>query len=233
MSEPLRLRVMTFNIHGGRPQTGRTNIAATAQVIREERPDLVGLQEVHRWLLPPPNAFEDQPGRLRSLLGMEVAFLPSLGFGPVGYGNVVLSRVRSHAVRRLALPGSGERRAVIEARFNLGGREVRLLNTHLALDAPSQRQQFEALNALIAADTGPLIAVGDWNVGPDAPPLQTFLERGLSHCAAPEILTFPCDNPTRRLDYIMVSPHLEVEACRTVSTLVSDHLPLVSDLVLR
>ena len=47
-SEPLTLRVMTFNIHHGEGIDGRLDLERIARVITDARADLVGLQEVDR-----------------------------------------------------------------------------------------------------------------------------------------------------------------------------------------
>ena len=232
MSAPLRLRIVTFNIHGGRPRIGTPNLEATARVIRELRPDLVGLQEVHRYL-PPPYVFQDQPRKLRELLGMEVCFLRSFGFGPFGYGNAILSRVPPDRVQRTRLPSRLEARALLEAEFTLEGRKLRFWNTHLSLDDRGRTEELKVIAGRTRQSELPLLLVGDWNATPDSGEMDLLEAAGLSHCADDEVLTFPCDNPTCRLDYLMASRHFEVERCWSVQTDVSDHLPLAADVVLR
>jgi endonuclease/exonuclease/phosphatase family metal-dependent hydrolase len=232
-----RLRVMTFNIHGGRPPSGSVDLSEVAKVIREANPDLVGLQEVHRFL-PPPCVFQDQPGRLRAELGLEVCFRRSFGLGPVGYGNAILSRRPLDECRCQRLPASGswsapEPRRMLDARFTIDGAALRFVNTHLGLREDHRKLQVARLAEQLRRHDGPLIVVGDFNTLPESLELRPLLEAGLTDCAAAGVLTFPCHQPTCRIDHIFVSRHFEVKRCFAVDTRASDHLPLVADLVLR
>lgn len=232
-SGPLRLRVLTYNIHGGRPERSRrVGLRAIADVVLEAAPDLAAFQEVHQ-RMPPPGVPQDQPARLRSVLGMEVTFRPSFSLGPgVGYGNALASRVPPTSVALTRLPDRMEPRSVLEAEFDFHGRKVRVLNTHVGLTRGQHPEQFARIAARVAAADGPLILMGDFNIEPDNPELQRLLDAGLTHAAPPHVLTFPTSSPTRRLDYILVSSHFTVEGWDCPLTVASDHLPLVADLIL-
>jgi endonuclease/exonuclease/phosphatase family metal-dependent hydrolase len=231
VSEPLRLRVVTFNIHGGRPRIGQADLKATAAVLAELEADLIALQEVHHYM-PPPYVWQDQPARLRKLLRMHVAFRRSFGLGPSAYGNAILSRVRPERVRRVRLPAGYEPRTLLEAEFAGDGRRFRFLNTHLGLRREERAEQLAVLAKEARRCGLPVILAGDLNAGPEAPEMAVLEQAGLRHCLDPDRATFPCDAPQCRLDYLMVSRHFEVEACRVVETEVSDHLPLAADVVL-
>jgi len=236
LREQRRLRVMTFNVHGGRPVAGAVDLRAVAGVIREVGPDLAGLQELHRWM-PPPYVFQDQPRRLRRLLDMELYFRRSFGLGPSGFGNALLSWRKLEVVHRFRLPGGGwrpiEPRVVLEGRGRHGGRPIRVLNTHLGLSHEQRVRQVRRIADRIRGYTEPLMVLGDLNATPDSPEIELLKAAGLRDCATGEVHTFPCKNATCRLDHILVSGHFEVIRCFAVNTDVSDHLPLVADLVLR
>lgn len=232
MSEPLRLRVVTFNIHGGRPKFGFANLEATAKVITDLKPDLVSLQEVH-CRMPPPYVWQNQPAKLKRLLGMHVTFRRSFGLGPCCYGNAIASRVPPDRIRRTRLPGAYEPRSLLQAEFTLDGHKVRFFNTHLGLKDDERAEQLAVVAREVRQYDLPAIAAGDWNTTPDSGELQVIESTGLQHCADVETPTFPCDEPQCRLDYLMVSRHFEVEDCWVVNTQVSDHRPLVADVVLR
>lgn len=258
MSGPLRLRVVSFNIHSGRPASGPVDLPAIARVLRDLNPDLVGLQEVSCRL--PPGGFLDQVTLLRELLEMEVVFGRCFGAGPCAYGNAVLSRVPPDQVRRLRLPGAGTPRAVLRAmaarseapvrhrwrrvldaaeprglldlRFTLDGRAVRLLNTHLCLSPEERREQVHFLEEELWADELPTIALGDWNATPQSPEIRALEAAGLVHCSPETVSTYPSHAPVVRIDYIMATPHFQVERGWAVATTASDHLPVVADLLL-
>ncbi len=231
MRAPLRLRVATFNIHGARPRVGLADVEATARVIQDLEADLVALQEVHRWL-PPPYVFQDQPRRFRKLLGRPVLFRRSFGVGPVGYGNAVIAPVKPDRVRRIRLPGGLEPRSMLEVDFTLHGRRIRLFNAHLGLDARQRENQIRRVAARVARSPLPVIVAGDWNTLPDSPEMEPLRAIHLEDCAGTDTPTFPCDDPKCRLDYLMVGRGFRVDQCWAVPTTVSDHLPLVADVVL-
>ena len=228
---------MTFNIHGGRPAVGPVNLGAIAEVIRRAEPDLVGLQEVHCYL-PPPYVFRNQPQLLRQLLGMELYFGRTLGLGPVGYGNAILSRFPGARFRSLPLPTTRERqglepRGLIEARIAYDGQTIRFLNTHLGLTVEQRRRQLASIAQQVLASPEPVILAGDLNARSESNELQQLIQAGLKDCATDEPLTFPAHAPRCRIDHLLVSRHFVVERCYAIETTVSDHRPLVADLVLR
>lgn len=235
MTGPARLRVMTFNIHGGRPAVGAVDLVAIADVIRRLKPDLVGLQEVHRYL-PPPYVFRDQPRLLAKLTGMELKFGRTLGLGPVAYGNAVLSQTPA-VVQSLPLPVTRqwkgwEPRSLMEARVTLGGRVVHFLNTHLGLTPEQRVLQARRLADRVRRFAGPVILAGDLNAVEDSVELRILAESGLMDCASGGQSTFPAESPRCRIDHLLVSRHFEVERCFAEETTASDHRPLVADLIL-
>jgi endonuclease/exonuclease/phosphatase family metal-dependent hydrolase len=229
--EPLRLRAATFNIHGGRPLVGPADLKATAEVLRGIAPDVAALQEVHR-RLPPPYVFQDQPRRLRELLDMHVAFRRSFGFGPAGYGNALLSRVEPRRVLRIRLPDGKEPRAVVQADFEIEGRAIRFMGTHLGLTPEERASQARRIAGQVRDLDVPVIAAGDWNDTPDSETFRILEEAGLRRAGTGDLLTYPCDHPECCLDGILTSSHFTVERVLAVPTQVSDHLPVFADLVL-
>lgn len=227
---------MTFNVHGGRPAVGPVDLHAVAAVIREAAPDVAGLQELHRWM-PPPYVFQDQPGRLRRLLDMEVYFRRSFGLGPTGFGNALLSWGKLELVHRRRLPGGGwrqlEPRVMLEGRARWGDRRIRVINTHLGLADSQRRRQVERIAEHLRGYREPVVVLGDFNATPGSPELAVLKSAGLRDCAPAEVRTFPCGSPQCRLDHILVSEHFEPLQCFAIDTDVSDHLPLVADLALR
>jgi endonuclease/exonuclease/phosphatase family metal-dependent hydrolase len=138
-------------------------------------------------------------------------------------------------VRRLRLPTPplSEPRAVLETLVEYRGQQVRLWSVHLSPGARLRHAQVRALALRVGRSSGPLILAGDVNAPPDGEDLCLLHEAGLFDLCSGEVMTFPCHAPSCRLDYILVSRHFEVTGCRAVDTQVSDHLPLVADLVLR
>ena len=233
MSDPLRLRVLTFNIHGGRPAGGRIDLPAIAEVIRTQNPDLVALQEVG-----PSSRVLHGATVLRRLLGREVRFSPSFGIGPASFGNAIVSREKAEQWRCLRLPSTREWRAMeprtaLDACFSPGGHRLRFLCTHLGLTPAQRRVQCAYLARLLEKEAGPVLLAGDLNALPGSPELGLLAQAGVTDCAPEGPPTFPAAEPRSRIDYLYVSRHFEVERCWVVETEASDHQPVVADLLLR
>jgi len=234
-TEPLRadrLRVATYNIHGGRTPENVLDLAAIAAVIRALAPDLVALQEVHQRL--PATRCQPQAELLEGMTGLRGLFVPSLGFSLCGYGNVLLARTAPIAWQRHLLPSVGEQRSAIEATYRLPAGPIRVLATHFGLDADERLRQACALAAIARRRPDlPLIVMGDLNALPDAPCLAPLYDLGLRHALPPALPTFPAPDPHSHIDYLLVSEHWDVLAGWTVASLASDHLPGISELRLR
>src|SRR5438552_8608838 len=124
------MRVMTYNIKGQTTLLRGGHIEKIARVITDARPDLVGLQEVHRasW----QSRFRDQAAELERLTGLTLAFGRAMGNQRSEYGNAVLTRGQVSEVRVEVLPGGGEPRSLIVATVDVDGLRLRAFVTHLA-----------------------------------------------------------------------------------------------------
>lgn len=178
------VRVMTWNVwwRFGPWQQRRKAILG---VLREERPDVVGLQEV--WEL----AGENLAGWLAEELGMHWAWAPGellphwrerLGDAPGGVGNAVLSRwpLVETAVERLPTAGGPpEVRTALFALVDHPAGHVPFFTTHLHSrpDGSAVRcEQVRALARFVAAHRGPgpfpPVVTGDLNAVPDSDELR-------------------------------------------------------------
>src|SRR5699024_5747748 len=79
------------------------------------------------------------------------------------------------------------------------------------------------------------ILVGDMNAEPDAPDLaplfQTFQDAWASIHASPGY-TSPVDDPVKRIDYVLLSPDIEIQSSQVVTTLACHHFPVVDNPIL-
>jgi endonuclease/exonuclease/phosphatase family metal-dependent hydrolase len=240
------LRVMSYNI-----RSGNGNLDGTAAAIRASAPDIVALQEVDVHWAERSN-FADQASGLGERLGMEVRFariyhLTAAGDSqpPREFGVALLSRypiVRwsNDSLMRLSTqdpnPVPTRMPGLLDATIDVHGTLVRVLNTHLDYRSDPRvraEQVLEMLNYLGASST-PIIVCGDMNAKPDAPELHPLLRRLHDSWASATDpgFTYPAENPTERIDYVLVSPDFSVRAAMIPATLASDHRPVVADLIL-
>lgn len=222
-AEPLRLRILSYNIHHGAGVDGKLDLPRIAGVIRGAEPDLVALQEVDR--IVERSGRVDQPAELAKLLDMHVAFGANIRLQGGQYGNAVLSKfpLVRHENRLLPNVDRGEQRGLLDADVGLpGGRgELRFLVTHFdhRPDDRERRASVEQVNrlAMLQPDR-PTILAGDLNDGPSSAVLRELDTRWRRTNDEPRP-TVPVDRPVQQIDFVLVRP---VDRWKIVETRVLD-----------
>lgn len=231
----VRLRVMSYNIHVGIGVDKKFDLERVAEVIRRERPDVVGLQEVDRGVERTKRV--DELKELARLTKMDYAFAHNLNYQGGQYGVAVLSRFPILAIdhRRFQHLREAERRGFIRVEVEVKGRRVGFVTTHLDYQHADNRL-YEARQLLEALPAeGPLVVTGDFNEEPGGETYKLMLTRFADAWAgAAGGFTYPSDKPSKRIDYVFFrgAGGARVRAARVVSSHASDHLPLVVDLEL-
>jgi endonuclease/exonuclease/phosphatase family metal-dependent hydrolase len=245
-AEPLRgrvrLNVMSYNIHVGIGMDKKLDLARIAEVIKQQRVDVVGLQEVDRGVERTGRV--DEIKELARLTGMDYAFAHNLDYQGGQYGVAVLSRFPILAIdhRRYANRRERERRGFIRVEVEVGGRRLNFVTTHLDYQWLDGRV-FETEQLLKALEDlrGPLIVAGDFNEEPPGGAYELMSKAGFADgwlrcatCAKEPTsgLTFPADKPIKRIDYIFYRGLGDDEhaTATVIDTLASDHRPLVVSL---
>lgn len=246
----MRLRIMTYNVHGCRGVDGVYSPHRIARVIARERPDVVCLQELDEGI--ERSGSVNQVERIARRLRVEYQFHAVSEVGGGRFGNAVLSLIPIHRIAAGPLPKlTGMQalnlwdRGVLWVALEMEGHRIHLLNTHLSVFPRERGLQIEALMSdhwLGHPDlTGPIVLAGDLNASPRSrhvTTLETRLRNVVTSGADPRALrTWSGRVPLRRIDHIFVNAATSVERVyvpRTrLSRVASDHLPLVADLVVR
>lgn len=240
------LRAMTYNI-----EYGHEGLDSVIAVIRDQRPDVVGLQEVDVHWSQRSN-FADQAAQIANGTGMNYRFariyqLPSddPAKPPREFGVALLSRYpidafTNHIITRLStqdstptpvpLPG------FLESTLDMNGMKVRVFDVHLDYRSdPSVRStQVNEMLDYMSRNTIPMILMGDMNAPPDAPEIQPLFQRLHDVWPSPNGpgLTDPAKSPQKRIDYIMVSDCFRVLGSSVPDVYASDHRPVVAVLTL-
>lgn len=227
MIKPTDLSVASYNIHKGIGTDRRRDLARTAAVIAELRPDILALQEAD-------TRFGTRTGLLdldsiRRDLGLIIVPLDGVGEAHGWHGNLLLVRnALVQGVQQLVLPGFEPRGALVTD-LMIAGQPLRIVNAHLGLLPSSRAAQARALIDKISQLEGrPTLLLGDlneWRGGGAA--LQTL---GRHFKIAESRPSFPSRYPLLALDRMMLSPHgelLDVTAHDSpLSRRASDHLPI-------
>lgn len=228
----VRLRVMSYNIHVGIGMDKKLDLARIAEVIKQQRADIVGLQEVDRGVERTGRV--DEIRELARLTGMDYAFAHNLDYQGGQYGVAVLSRfpILSIDHQRFANRRERERRGFIRVEVEVAGRRLNFVTTHLDYQFLDGRIfETEQLLKALEGVRGPVIVAGDFNEEPPGGAYEMMLKAGFTDGWTPQTtpgLTYPADKPSKRIDYVFhrgLGP--DVHAAATVpDTLASDHRPL-------
>lgn len=225
------MRVITYNTRGSLGMDGLRSTPRIAQVIRQLTPDVVCFQEIHRRVLM--SGSEDQPAVLSSRLGRAFVFQSNLSIGLGGYGVGVAYRGELRRRHEHLLPSKKEQRGALEVHLQeVGGfQRLAVVCTHWGLDAEERKDQARALAEIVKSIASPVVVCGDFNENASGAAMQMLLESTglLDADTSQNRPTFLSDNPTTRIDFILHSPDLIVRNVEVISSLASDHLPVLVD----
>ena len=228
---PIRVRVLSYNIHHGEGVDGKVDLERLARVIKATEPDLVSLQEVDRNTQRTGKV--DQPAELAKLTGMHVFFGWNIPYQGGDYGNAMLSKYPIKLTRNHKLPSfyKNEQRGVIEAEIDFPGFKTPLLflTTHLDYRGQSQERpaSVKKIAEVIAASPAdrPTLLAGDLNDRIGSETLRGF-DADWTRVSPEEQPTFPVDKPTRQIDFILTRPAKTwkvIEARVLDEAVASDH----------
>ena len=239
-TQPLRLRVLSYNIHHAEGVDGKLDLARIARVIRNAEPDLVSLQEVDRKLERTGSV--DQAAELGQMTQMEAVFGGNIPLPGGDYGNAVLSRlpIRRQENHKLPRFNNGEQRGVLELAIDVPGNPspLLLMATHLdhRTDDAERLASAKAINEMLAElPRRPALLVGDLNAIPDSRVMSEFAT-AWTRSNDQVLLTIPVVTPKRQIDYIFFRPtdRWKVLEAKVIDEQVaSDHRPILAVLELQ
>lgn len=246
-------RIMTYNIHAGIGSDGQYDRGRIAKEIKISRADIIALQEVDvHW--GSRSNHENMIKELAEELNMFYFFAPIYDFDPLNtgeprrqYGVAVLSKypilkTENHSITRLSTqdpdPSPEPAPGFLEVLLNVKGAKLSFYVTHLDFRPdPSVRQmQVHDMLEIMSHSKGASILAGDMNAAPDAPelaPLFAQFQDAWDEIHTEHGFTFPAIAPNIRIDYLLASRQITVKQANVLSTLASDHLPVIADISLK
>jgi endonuclease/exonuclease/phosphatase family metal-dependent hydrolase len=208
-TEPIRLRVLCYNIHHAQGVDGKLDVPRIARVILSVKPDLVALQEMDQNTKRTQKV--DQVAELARLTKMKSVFGANIDFQGGRYGNAILSRfpITRHKNHRLPNMDMGEQRGVLESVIKISKEQsILFLATHFDHRRPDTERRASAkfINGMVGQQKNtPAILAGDLNDVPGSPTLKEIGKLWLRTNS--EITpTVPVTKPVRQIDYILVRP---------------------------
>lgn len=238
------LRVASYNIHHAEGADGVLDLERVAQVLADSGAEVIALQEVDRFW-GERSGYVDQAAWLARRLGMHMVYGKNLQRDPAApglpaaeYGTAILSSYPIRDWSNTLLPKfpAGEQRGLLQADIKVRGVAVRVLGTHLQHNNSDERlAQIDAILGITTADPRPTVLMGDMNAHPDSAEHAKLTSEYTDVWEAVGDgpgYTYDADDPKGRIDYVFTRGGVRATGAEVPSTLASDHLPVVADLVL-
>ncbi len=229
------IRVMDYNLHDAVNAAGRVDPEALARLIEDSGADIVGVQEISRgWLVW---GGMDMLTWLSQKLDMPYVWAPT---ADAQWGIAVFSRYPIVNSEYFALPPDDVLllRGFLVAQVDVGGKILNVIVTHFSEKTGQDEIRAAQSSAILDIwNQQPLtILMGDLNAHPDSLAVNILLDAGLvdisREIGEQPTYTSTSVDPHQQIDYIFVTPDLGYSAFVILQTTASDHLPLVTTILL-
>lgn len=230
------MKVMTFNTqHCNNYLEQKIDFLTMADVIIHSGADVIGLNEMRGRGEDPE--YDRQTEILSELTGVEHYYFAKAidvpNKGP--YGNGLLSKIPIVHAETVPIPDpvpqagfrNYETRCVLKAKLENG---LTVLVTHFGLNPDEQKNAAETVLQVMENDK--CVLMGDFNVEPDNAVLDSIRARmrdTAEFFTAPK-RSFPSDKPEIKIDYVFVTPDIEVICADIPEIIASDHRPHTAEI---
>ena len=229
------MKIMSFNTqHCLNYVERKIDFEIMSKAIKTCDADIVGLNEMYDNGI---GDFDRQTGILSELTGLKYSYFARAITEREGeYGNGFISRYPIVRAETVIIPdpnpreypdGYYETRCVLKAELENG---YTVLVTHFGLNPDEQRNAVETVLKHIKGEK--CILMGDFNVEPDdavMAPIREKMKDTASFFDVPK-LSFPSDKPKIKIDYIFVSPDIEIVSADIPEIVASDHRPHIAEI---
>ena len=225
------MKIITYNLHKGRGRGRRSILEEAVHAIAGRKPDLLLCQEVF-------HSAEDQVHQapfITEILGHGHVFGPNSFYRAGCHGNATFARLPVDEHVNVDVSESFfEKRGILHARLDDGGRPLEVLNVHFSLTGRQRRRQWSRLLECLPGDASvPVVACGDFNDWAGGLDLRArrsgVLRNALWDLPVRQRRTFPARRPLFPLDRVYVRGFRAVEV-RVLTgepwSGLSDHLPV-------
>ena len=201
-----------------------------ADVVKKCNADIVGLNEMRD--KGSDAEYDNQTAILSELTGLRYYyFAKAIDVGVNNpYGNALLSKYPIKSVETIPIPDPEpktgteyyESRCLLKAKLE---NDITVLVVHFGLNRDEQKNAVETVLANIEDEK--CILMGDFNTEPENEVLRPIRERmkDTADKFSDDLLSFPSDNPERKIDYIFVSRDIDVVSADIPAIVASDHRP--------
>ena len=232
------MKIMTFNTqHCENFISKEIDFEKVARFIVDSDVDFVGLNEMRGE--GPISGYTAQTEKLSELTGMPYYFFSEaiMVGGTNPYGNGFLSKIPVLKAEKIMIPDPEvrdnnfyETRCIIKVKLEGG---ITVLVTHFGLN---ESEKINAVNTVLSnIEKEKCILMGDFNMTPDDALLRPIKEKmkDVAETSDTPLLSWPSDNPEKKIDYIFVSRDIEVTSADIPEAIVSDHRAHTAEIVIK
>ncbi|MBU7015180.1 MAG: endonuclease/exonuclease/phosphatase family protein [Theionarchaea archaeon] len=228
------LTVMTYNLHQGYSMDGRIDPWQILEPIQDVSPDILVLQESDMNRVSSTNV--DIVQWLSCQLDMYYYFGPSTG--DQIYGVSILSRFPLSNMVTYFMPSIEDQRVLVRADIQWSSATLSIYAVHMGLSEEDRTAQIAFILNILNQNKNPALLMGDTNSVPDSPQIvkitcelkDAWVAAGNSPLD-PAGNTFDSLELNKRIDYILISPHLRAASCHVVRGVYgSDHIPVWAEI---
>lgn len=227
------MKIMTFNTqHCLNFIEQKIDFQIMADAINALNPDIVGLNEMRDKGVD--FEYDAQTSILSELTGIKHHyFAKAIDLGGNPYGNALLSKYSIVSAQTILVPDPNPRtgteyyetRCLLKAKIEHG---ITVLVIHFGLNTDEQKNAVKTV--LDNIENEKCILMGDFNAVPEDDVLKPIRDRmkDTADWFDTPLFSFPSDKPNRKIDYIFVSPDVEVISADIPAIVASDHRPHVA-----
>ncbi|CEH33099.1 endonuclease/exonuclease/phosphatase family protein [Romboutsia lituseburensis] len=215
------IKIVSYNIHSGLNKDMFPTLFDIIDFLRVSKSDIICLQEVNESAKAgfQVSSFKDEL-KMHSHFGANVVGLGS------NYGLVTYSKYPLKSQNHIYLKSDREQRGMLHTVVNVEGRKLNVINVHLGLGEEERKVQLDELVGFISTlENEPYIVVGDFNQGNMSIDDKILKDVAIELNKA-NVLTFATG--LDRIDYIFVSPNIEVLDYDVLIKNMSDHYPIIA-----
>ena len=213
------INIISYNIHSGLNKNMFPTLFDTIDFLKDVNADIICLQEVNESAKAgfQVSSFKEEL-KMNSHFGANVV---DLGYN---YGLVTYSKYPIKDEEHIYLSSFREQRGMLHTVVKVDYRKLNIINVHLGLENNEREIQMkELLDFIKKLGDEPYIVLGDFNQG-NISIEDDILKDVAKELGKSNMLTFPTG--LDRIDYILVSPNVEVLEYDVLIKDMSDHYPI-------
>ncbi|MBQ8545563.1 MAG: endonuclease/exonuclease/phosphatase family protein [Clostridia bacterium] len=232
------MKIMTFNTQSCLNYLEqKVDYDIMAKTILDLGAEVVGLNEMHSYC-EEGDTFPNQTKTLADLCGFENHyFARAVCLPPEGsFGNGLISKYKIVKAETIAIPdpnprkynGYYETRCILKAKLENG---LTVMSVHFGLNPDEHENAVKTI--LENLENEKCVLMGDFNITPDNELLNKIREKmkdtAVGYCE--NTPTWPSDKPEMKIDYIFVTPDIEVVSAEIPEIIASDHRAHTAEII--